>query len=246
MRDRSVAGKVHVKLHTRRGRLIGEKGQAHERLELRSYIQKAAESLIRQLITCHQYEAIERELTQAGTEISKRNRGRIFASLPEYIKGGVAMKATDLLKKDHDTVKKMFAAFEKMGERAHQKRHSKAEEICEELRIHAAIEEEIFYPAVRSVKDKQAKFDIEEALQEHKQMKLAIEDILQVEGEEPSFGAKMKVLQEDADEEEKEVFKEARKLGNEKLEELGEQLQERKDELKPQSGGDYENGEERA
>jgi hypothetical protein len=49
-----------------------------------------------------------------------------------------------------------------------------------------------------------------------------------------------------ADEEEKEVFKEARKLGNEKLEELGEQLQERKDELKPQSGGDYENGEERA
>jgi hemerythrin superfamily protein len=109
------------------------------------------------------------------------------------------MKATDLLKKDHDTVKKMFAAFEKMGERAHQKRHSKAEEICEELRIHAAIEEEIFYPAVRSVKDKQAKFDIEEALQEHKQMKLAIEDILQVEGEEPSFGAKMKVLQEDVE-----------------------------------------------
>jgi hypothetical protein len=48
-----------------------------------------------------------------------------------------------------------------------------------------------------------------------------------------------------ADEEEKEVFKEARKLGNEKLEDLG-KLQERKDELKPQSGGDYENGEERA
>jgi hypothetical protein len=48
-----------------------------------------------------------------------------------------------------------------------------------------------------------------------------------------------------ADEEEKEVFKEARKLGNEKLEDLG-KLQERKDERKPQSGGDYENGEERA
>jgi hypothetical protein len=157
------------------------------------------------------------------------------------------MKATDLLKKDHDTVKKMFAAFEKMGERAHQKRHSQAEEICEELRIHAAIEEEIFYPAVRSVKDKQAKFDIEEALQEHKQMKAAIEDVLQIEGEEPAFGAKMKVLQEDvehhADEEEREVFKEARKLGNEKLEELGQQLQERKEELKSE-GGENETGEE--
>ena len=160
------------------------------------------------------------------------------------------MKATDLLKKDHDTVKKMFAAFEKMGERANKKRHSQAEEICEELRIHAAIEEEIFYPAVRSVKDKQAKFDIEEALQEHKQMKSAIEDILQVAGEELAFGAKMKVLQEEvehhADEEEKEVFKEARKLGNERLKELGEQLQERKEELKSQNGAGYENEEKRA
>ena len=67
-------------------------------------------------------------------------------------------------------------------------------------------------------------------------MKAAIEDVLQIEGQEPAFGAKMKVLQEDvehhADEEEKEVFKEARKLGNERLEELGQQLQERKEELK--------------
>jgi hemerythrin superfamily protein len=165
-------------------------------------------------------------------------------------RGRNAVKATDLLKKDHDTVKKMLAAFEKMGERAHQKRQSQAEEICQELRIHAAIEEEIFYPAVRSVKDKHAKFDIEEALQEHKQMKSAIEDILQVEGEEPAFGAKMKVLQEDvehhADEEEKEVFKEARKLGNEKLEELGQQLQERKEELNSRSGSDNANEEETA
>jgi hemerythrin superfamily protein len=145
------------------------------------------------------------------------------------------MKATDLLKKDHDTVKKMFAAFEKMGDKAQEKRSSQAEEICEELRLHAAVEEEIFYPAVKSVRDKQAKFDVEEALQEHKQIKAAMDDILKVEGQEPAFGAKMKVLQEDvehhADEEEKEIFKEARKLGDDRLEQLGQQIQERKKKL---------------
>jgi hypothetical protein len=149
------------------------------------------------------------------------------------------VKATDLLKKDHETVKKMFAEFEKMTDTARQKRSSLAEEICEELRIHSAIEEEIFYPAVKSVRDKQAKFDIEEALLEHKQIKAAIAAIMKVEGQEPEFGAKMKVLKEDvehhADEEERDTFKEARKLGNERLEGLGEQMQERKQKLA--SGG---------
>ena len=160
------------------------------------------------------------------------------------------MKATDLLKKDHDTVKKMFAAFEKTGDRAGQKRLSQAEEICEELRIRAAIEEEIFYPAVKSVRDKQAKFDVEEALQEHKQIKSAMDDILKAEGEEPAFGAKMKVLQEDvehhADEEEKETFKEARKLGNDRLEELGQRLKERKEELQSEGSANQKQARKRA
>jgi len=145
------------------------------------------------------------------------------------------MKATDLLKKDHDNVKKMFAEFEKTNDRAEQKRLSQAEEICEELRIHATIEEEIFYPTVKSIRDKHAKFDVAEALQEHKQIKFAVEDILKIKNQEPAFGAKMKVLQEDvehhAEEEEMEMFKEARKLGDDRLEELGQQLQERKKKL---------------
>ena len=145
------------------------------------------------------------------------------------------MKVTDLLQKDHDTVKKMLAAFEKLGDHARQKRSDQAEQICEELRIHAAVEEEIFYPAVKSVRDKQAKFDVEEALEEHKQIKSAMADVLKIEDQEPAFGAKMKVLKEDvehhADEEEKELFKEARKLGNERLEQLGEQIEERKKQL---------------
>jgi len=145
------------------------------------------------------------------------------------------VKATDLLKKDHDMVKKLFSEFEKSADSAHKKRLSIAEEICEELRVHSAIEEEIFYPAVKAIRDKKAKFDIEEALEEHKQVKSVIEDVRKLNGDEPAFGAKMKVLKEDvehhAEEEETEIFKEARKLGNERLEELGEKLQIAKERL---------------
>ncbi|MBV8356482.1 MAG: hemerythrin domain-containing protein [Deltaproteobacteria bacterium] len=113
--------------------------------------------------------------------------GQMFAYLSAiHLIGNLLMKATDLLKKDRDTVKKLFAAFEEMGDKARPKRSSQAEEICEELRIHAAIEEEIFYPAVKSIRDKQAKFDVEEALQEHKQIKSAMDDILKIEGQEPA------------------------------------------------------------
>jgi len=49
-----------------------------------------------------------------------------------------------------------------MGHRAKGKRSSLAEEISEELRIHAGAEEEIFYPVVKSARDKQAKFEVEE------------------------------------------------------------------------------------
>lgn len=62
-------------------------------------------------------------------------------------------------------------------------------------------------------------------------------DIRKVEGQEPAFGAKMKVLGEDvehhADEEEKEIFKEAHKLGEDRLEQLGQQIDQRKRNFNP-------------
>jgi hypothetical protein len=61
--------------------------------------------------------------------------------------------------------------------------------------------------------------------------------------DEPAFGATMKVLKEDvehhAGEEEKEMFKEARKLGDARLEELGERLKTRKDQLKAAAGSTH-------
>jgi hemerythrin superfamily protein len=154
------------------------------------------------------------------------------------------MKATDLLKKDHDGVRGLFSKFEDSTDKAHQKRSTLAQQICEELRIHAAIEEEIFYPAVKAIRDKDAKFEVEEALHEHKQITAAVAEIFKMKADdEPAFGATMKVLKEDvehhAGEEEKEMFKEARKLGDARLEELGERLKTRKDQLKAAAGSTH-------
>jgi deoxyribodipyrimidine photolyase len=108
--------------------------------------------------------------------------GRLRVSLGIHAKG-IGHESTDVLKKDHDTVKKMFAAFEKKWPTRLGRMPSQAEEICEELLTQAAVEEEIFDPAVKSVRDKQA-FDVGEALQDHKQIKAAMADIRKAEGQE--------------------------------------------------------------
>ena len=62
--------------------------------------------------------------------------------------------ACDLLDADHKAVKKMFKDYEElMGSRAKsvvRKRMDLAKRICQELSVHAQIEEEIFYPALRA------------------------------------------------------------------------------------------------
>jgi hemerythrin superfamily protein len=59
------------------------------------------------------------------------------------------MNATQLLKKDHTTVKALFKEFEKAGDRAYQKKQGLFAEIKGELEVHMKVEEEIFYPAVK-------------------------------------------------------------------------------------------------
>src|SRR4051812_8944111 len=64
-----------------------------------------------------------------------------------------AKDACDLLDADHKAVKKMFNEYEELtesrGRGAAQKKMDLARQICQELTVHAQIEEEIFYPALR-------------------------------------------------------------------------------------------------
>ncbi len=150
-------------------------------------------------------------------------------------KAGMPTEGVDaitLLTEDHDNVKAMFEQYEGLGERANATKKKLATQICQELTKHTAIEEEIFYPAVRAATKDEDMMD--EAVVEHASAKDLIAQILEMDATEDLFDAKVKVLQEmiehHVEEEENEMFKKARgaKLD---LEELGQQMAERKNEI---------------
>ena len=139
------------------------------------------------------------------------------------------MKATDLLKKQHKEVKALFKKVE--GTENARQRRQLLNEISQSLEGHTLIEEEIFYPAVRGLDTEKAEEMVLEAYEEHHVVKLVLAELPRVNPEDERFEAKMTVLSElvehHADEEEKEMFKTAQKLGKDELESLGAQMQKR-------------------
>ena len=140
--------------------------------------------------------------------------------------------ALKLLASDHREVEALFAKFEKAS--GDGKKEQIARQICTELKIHAMIEEEIFYPAIEGKIDED---DLKEAYVEHDGAKVLINDIEAGEPSDEFYDAKVKVLQEEIEhhvkEEEKQhgnIFQQAR-AADVDLEALGEQMAARKAEL---------------
>ena len=135
------------------------------------------------------------------------------------------MDAITLLKNDHKAVKRLFRQFEKLGDDAVKSRRELVDKMIEELAIHAAIEEQLFYPTVRKeVPD--AEDDVLESLEEHHVVKWTLSELEDMKGDEERFEAKVTVLIESvehhAQEEEEELFPEVRKtMGRKALAELG-------------------------
>ena len=100
-----------------------------------------------------------------------------------------------LLRADHDEVKDLFDKFE--GTEDSDTKRRIAEKICNELKIHSMIEEEIFYPAFRGVIEDEM---LDEAVVEHDGAKLLINDIMSgMDSNEGVYEAKVKVLGEQID-----------------------------------------------
>jgi hemerythrin superfamily protein len=143
------------------------------------------------------------------------------------------MKATKLLKDDHTKVKGLFKDYQDTGERAFKTREKLFQKIKLELEVHSRIEEEIFYPAVKAARTDEAIEIVDEAIEEHDKVKVLLEEISALRPEDEDFDSKMGELIKDvkhhAKEEEDEMFGEAEKhLSSEQLEDLGEQMEERK------------------
>jgi hemerythrin-like domain-containing protein len=157
--------------------------------------------------------------------------------------------ALALLRADHEMVSELVEKYERGKNRNDSdKKEELAQQICEELTIHAQIEEEIFYPALREASE-EAEDALAEAEVEHGSVKQLIEDI---EGSSPDselFDAQIKVLGEyvkhHVKEEQNEIFPMARESDID-LKELGQQLAARKAELKGEEMEEEEDEEEAA
>ena len=108
--------------------------------------------------------------------------------------------AVDLLDADNKAVKKMFIDYDALcedGAPAEAKR-ALAERICQALTVHAQIEEEIFYPAVRKAIGDGALMD--EALREHAEAKKTIARIQAMKATADNYDATVKQLAKAIDE----------------------------------------------
>jgi hemerythrin-like domain-containing protein len=145
--------------------------------------------------------------------------------------------AIALLKEDHKKVKGLLGDLEKSSMRGGPRAQKLVAQIDKELTIHTTIEEEIFYPAFRdAVRTKDDKKMYYEAKEEHHVVKLVLPEVKEGGMALEEFAAKCKVLKElvehHADEEEKEMFPEARKvLSRPELQELGDRMAARKKQL---------------
>jgi hemerythrin superfamily protein len=135
------------------------------------------------------------------------------------------MNALDLLIEQHDEVEDLFEMIEKAdGE----KKAELFEELADKLAAHAAMEEKLFYPAVKA---KETEELLVESTEEHLQIKRVLADLLELATDDEHFDAKIKVMQEEVDhhareEEEGKLFPKVRKLMSaDELEGLGSEME---------------------
>ena len=141
------------------------------------------------------------------------------------------MDAIAMLKADHDKVKGLLSDLESTTERGVKTREELFATIKGELTIHEVIEEEIFYPALRS--HPKAKDIVLEAYEEHHVVDLLMGELESLDVSDPTWGAKAIVMKENIEhhieEEEGEMFAQARQVfDRQELEELGERMADRK------------------
>jgi hemerythrin superfamily protein len=132
------------------------------------------------------------------------------------------MDAIALLKNDHRKVEELFRRFNDGGgltgvvkrltgnAASARQRRATAERICGELEVHARIEEQAFYPAVRALRDQRLNEMTDEAADEHATIKERVRAARTALDDDEELPARIRSLQECVDhhvrEEESEMF----------------------------------------
>lgn len=140
------------------------------------------------------------------------------------------MDAIALLKADHRTVSRLFREYKSAKLAASAANRSRiVGSVIKELSIHAAIEEQVFYPAVR-VEVPKLEDDVLESLEEHHVLKWTLEELSAIGPDDERYDAKVTVMMEQirhhVEQEEKDWFPKVRAaLGRSRLQVLGAELE---------------------
>lgn len=151
----------------------------------------------------------------------------------------MTQNAVDMLKADHRKVDQLFQQYQGMQGQASQKQDL-VEQICQELTIHAQLEESIFYPAVQQKLGSQGSSLVQEARKEHDEMKQKIHQLQSGSGNGSNVDGMvsqlMNAVQHHVREEESQMLPQAQQqLGNQ-LDQLGMQMQQQKQQLMSSMG----------
>lgn len=142
---------------------------------------------------------------------------------------------TEMLEADHAQVKALFDQFEAAGDRMTKAKQQMVEDVFAALEVHTQIEEDIFYPAIKALGEKEGKKLIAESLEEHQVVKQLMEDMRELDPSDEHYAAKFTVLMENVrhhiEEEEDEMFPLAEEELAEEMERLLTQMMERKQAL---------------
>jgi hemerythrin superfamily protein len=143
------------------------------------------------------------------------------------------MNALTLLKQDHGNVEALFTQFEGLADDDDAEKRRVVDHLIEQLSVHAAIEEQVFYPAVRQA-DEAARDTVLEGLEEHHVVKWTLSELEKLAPTDERFSAKVRVLIESVrhhiEEEEGELFETVRAaVPTQELEALGDAMAEAKE-----------------
>jgi len=140
--------------------------------------------------------------------------------------------AVDILVEDHRRIEQLFTRYESSTNADARTRKDLVDDMIRELSIHAAIEEQYFYPAVaKSVSNGEEL--VGESLHEHQEVKDALAELDDMDADDTGFDervhALMREVRHHAGEEEREILPKLREaVGEPRMIEIGEQLEEAK------------------
>jgi hemerythrin superfamily protein len=160
-------------------------------------------------------------VAEAGSGIVNTARGVITSAATGQ------HDAVSVLKSHHRQVEDLFKQVLSSEDAPARKELMQA--ITRLLAMHTKIEEDIFYPAVRSLGSEAIQDLVDEAFEEHHVVDLVLAELPRVSPRDDRFAAKMTVLSELVEhhvkEEERDMFRRAQGLGTDRLKALGAQLE---------------------